>query len=115
MLPFLPINFVEDLKKYGVTEFALTGEVPVKLIAELRDMGCEFKGLYSNPLSDFSAESGLDPVLKGIGSLLSQLEESQNLTALKKEFDSKFASKLQTEPRLLFTISNLSVDDDSEE
>ena len=114
---FLPEDFVEDLKTLDVVKFALTGEVPVKLIAELINMGCEFQGFASEPLSDFINESGLKPLINNplFDAYYEGTREGRELAALKKIYDSSVSSKFTKEPRLLFTTTHLSDGEDSEE
>lgn len=48
---YLPDNFVDDLKRMGVKEFILCGEIPVRLIKEFEDKGCKLQGLYKGSYS----------------------------------------------------------------
>ncbi len=100
---YLPKNFVEDLKKFEVEKFALTGEVPVRLIAELTRMGCEYEGFFPSVNPSVKLNNAKDKIEKVVN-----LDEAGKLFGGAQVFINNIKSLLsltaQNEPKLVFRI-----------
>ncbi len=94
---YLPKNFAEDLKKLGIKDFIVCGEIPIRLIKEFDVMGCKLNGLYPGSMINMAAQAGalMGAVRNALGPTKPHLEEGHFV-------DLKIESL--KEPGLYFTI-----------
>lgn len=57
-LKYLPNSFVDDLKKLGIKDFVLCGEIPVRLIKEFDAAGYKLNGLYTGSMLKKATHTG---------------------------------------------------------